>query len=558
MAKLDFFFGSKRAAHPLDDVRSVTDWHAGIVRDFGVGSHEQIATLLTQFNAEIEHPSLEMLEAILELDRLGRARHGQLCLMYLGSKLSPVLEAQQRGQILIYGRQFVSALQRFMGFDPDGEDAPRMRLLLPQVIGKMLHYLSEYALWQYFRHASLEGVMWSNVNQLFRYAEEHAIDAVPLVLYPDEPVTTIHDLYITFLMMSLMTSGNLTSKQTYAANRLVFMLSNRMTLSRDFMGESSFMINIFHSLPPSRAHSVPIHKGMRVWSTAELIDQLNGWLAICDAGSIPSELKELFSQGADAGLLRFLVREWAVRPFRFERAERVAVDSQQLEVGRHFTQVHRLIREHEESMAQGLRTTESVINNTEEAAEIRIYGFVSTRRREKSPLPDSAIKNTPVQEVLVWDMENRSETGFGVSLAVSGGDWLSLGTLLATRESGQSAWGLSIVRRIRRLEKERLYLGLQLLTSRPIAASIRNESGRHADPTLPTGMIWNQGEIAIFLSSIQDGVKCNTLMIPLFSYAPGKRMQMFAKNKGFLIALGKVMEKGLDWCQVEIELIKSL
>ncbi|MNT46621.1 hypothetical protein D3C72_1832810 [compost metagenome] len=71
-------------------------------------------------------------------------------------------------------------------------------------------------------------------------------------------------------------------------------------------------------------------------------------------------------------------------------------------------------------------------------------------------------------------------------------------------------------------------------------------------------MVWNQGEIALFASAMKGGVKCNTLLIPLFSYAHGKKLQMFAKNKGFLVALGRVLEKGADWCQVEIELIRQL
>lgn len=560
MAKLDFFsFGSKRQAQPLDDVKSAGEWFAATVRDAGTASHDKISALLSQFNAEIEHPGISTLEAIIELDRLGRPQHEQLCAQYLSSKLPPALEVQQRTQLLAYGRQFVAAFQRFMSFDPGSDEAPRIRQLLPQVIGKMLFYLSEYALWQYYRHASLEEVMWSNVNQLFRYAEEHGIDVVPVQLFPDHPPTTVHDLYLSLLMTSLLVSGNLSARQIRASYQLALMLSNRMTLSQDFLGDNSFMIDIQHALPPCRAHNVPQLKGVRVWSTAELVDQLNIWLAVCDSGKTPSELRQLFSQGVDIGLLRFLVREWAVRPFRFARAERVPVASQQLEVGRQFVLAHRLVREHEEQQTQSARSMDGSASTTaDEAAEIRIYGFVSSRRRDKPAAPDMMLKAVAQPELLLWDVENQSDSGLGVSLPAQGAEWVALGTLLATREAGQQAWALSIVRRIKRVEKDRLYLGLQRLTQRPVAACIKHESGRNADPTLPPGMLWSQGEIALFASSVLDGVKRNTLIIPLFSYASGKKLQMFAKNKGFLIALGRVLEKGLDWCQVEIELIKPL
>ncbi|MDC7699818.1 hypothetical protein [Vogesella indigofera] len=558
MAKLDFFsFGDKRKSHPLDDVKSVTEWYAAIQREFAAGSHDQITKLLSQFNQDIDSPGVATLEAIIELDRLGHVPHQQLCAQYLSSKLLPAIELQQRAQILSYGRQLVAAFQRFMSFDPEGEEAPQIRLLLPLVIGKMLFYLTENALWHYYRHASLDEVMWSNVNQLFRYAEEQAIDAVPLQLFPGEATTTIHDLYLAFLMTSLLNSGNLTSRQIHLAYQLALMLSNRMTLSRDLSGESSFIVNIQHATPPSRAHNVPQLQGIRVWSTTELVDQINAWLAVYDGGSTPQALRERFSRGVDPGLLRFLVREWAVKPFRFERAERVPVASKQLEVGRTLSGVHRLVREYEEFLAQGDRQ-ESPSVSVEEVAEIRIYGFLTGRRREKSVAQDEVVKVATGTELQLWDIENQSDSGLGVSLPAAGAEWLSLGALLATREAGQQAWSLSIVRRIKRDDKERMYLGLQLLSSRPVAAYTKAENGRNADLTLPVGMVWNQGEIALFASAMKGGVKCNTLLIPLFSYAHGKKLQMFAKNKGFLVALGRVLEKGADWCQVEIELIRQL
>lgn len=558
MAKLDFFsFGDKRKSHPLDDVKSVTEWYAKTLRESAAGSHDQITTLLSQFNQDIDSPTVSTLEAIIELDRLGHIPHQQLCAQYLSSKLLPAIESQRRAQILSYGRQLVAAFQRFMSFDPEGEEAPQIRLLLPLVIGKMLFYLTENALWHYYRHASLDEVMWSNVNQLFRYAEEQAIDAVPLQLFPGETSTTIHDLYLAFLMTSLLNSGNLTSRQIHLAYQLALMLSNRMTLSRDLSGESSFIVNIQHAAPPSRAHNVPQLQGIRVWSTTELVDQINAWLAVYDGGSTPQALRERFSRGVDPGLLRFLVREWAVKSFRFERAERVPVVSKQLEVGRTLSGVHRLVREYEEFLAQGDRQ-ESQPVSVEAVAEIRIYGFLTGRRREKSVAQDEVVKIATGTELQLWDIENRSDSGLGVSLRAAGAEWLSLGALLATREAGQLAWNLSIVRRIKRDDQERIYLGLQLLSSRPVAAYTKAENGRNADPTLPAGMVWNQGEIALFASAMKGGVKCNTLLIPLFSYAHGKKLQMFAKNKGFLVSLGRVLEKGADWCQVEIELVRQL
>lgn len=555
MVKLDFFsFGSKKAAHPLDSVKLMGEWYGPLARETGPVAHAKATELLMQFNAQSENYSPESLEAVLELDKLLFPAHEQLCEQYLlNTRMPKQLEAQLRAQILGYGRQILAAYQRFMGFDPDDSTAVSLRMMLPLVIARMMLYLTEFALWQFYRHYQPDEMFWRNVHQLFAYAEQHQIDAAPVQLFPEHPTATIHDLYLSLLMVSMLTSGNLSIRQTRFAYQLSLLTSNTMTLGQDFMGETSFVVNLAGGQPPGRVRG-DLPKGvLRVWHTGELVDRLTLWASVFEAGGVPSELKAIMTAGVDASLLRYLCREWAVRPHLFERAERVRVQSQQIEVAQRLPVLHKLVREQEERARDDARRSGTASGfDTEE--EVRIYGFVTSRRRERQLVSTVQAK----EQFPFWDVDNKSETGLGLNLPAQGNEWVALGTLLGFRERGLDDWSLGVVRRLQRPGQDRIYLGVQILTSRPVAAALRQEEGRPVDPSTPAEMVWNQGEIALFVPLLKDGKKLNTLLISIGSYAMGKQFHMVARGKVFLISLGRVVERATEWCQVEVELIRTL
>lgn len=556
MVKLDFFsFGSKKPSHPLDSVKLISEWYAPVSRETGTVAHDKATELLMQFNAQSENYSPESLEAVLALDRLLSVHHQQLCEQYLlNTRMPKALEAQLRAQILGYGRQILSAYQRFMSFDPDDSSAVAVRMMLPLVIARMMHYLTEFALWQYYRHFQPDEMFWRNVNQLFAYAEQHHIDAAPVQLFPDWPNTTIHDLYLSLLMVSMLTSGNLSIRQIRFAYQLILRTSNTMTLGQDYLGEASFLVNLTAGQPPSRVRDVLPKGVIRVWHTADLVDQLTLWATVFESGGVPGELKPIMTSGVDAGLLRYLCREWAVKPYRFDRAERVRVQSLQVEVAQRLPVLHKLVREVEEKARDETRRASGAEESFDVAEEVRIYGFVTSRRRERQAVSSVQVK----EQFPFWDVDNKSETGLGLNLPAQGNEWVALGTLLGFRDRGTEDWSLGVVRRLQRPGQDRIYLGVQILTSRPVAAALRQEEGRPVDPTTPSEMVWNQGEIALFVPLIKEGKKLNTLLISTGSYAMGKQFHMVARGKMFQISLGRVVERATEWCQVEVELIKTL
>ncbi|MGL6071433.1 hypothetical protein [Craterilacuibacter sp.] len=559
MSRFDFLsFGSgkKKPAGPFLSAASASEWMQQLVTEHGPAANEALCEELARFNesASVGMLTADTLEALLTLNRLSQPLQAKLRTQYLMSvRLPKVLETQLRNQISYYSKLFCMVYQRFLMAEPAGPDRARIHALLPLAIARMMYYQSEAALWQYFRHFSPDNVFWTNVHQLYHLAETRGMASTPLFLFDEERGTTVQDQYLVLLLVSLTASGNLLPRQINMTYLLAQRLSSRTSLLADKAVEASFAVNLAMGAPPARPFASAAST-MRYWETSELVEQLNSWLIMLDSGRMPDELKALQEPGLDASLLRYLLREWASKPYHFERAQRLPISGKSLEVAHRLPLLHKLIREpDEEKMAR-----EKEASFSDEAGELRIYGFVTSRSRTRATAAGAKSDDAPKVPLPVCLVDNQSDSGLGISLDAIGNEWVTLGALLGFRDGSETQWSLGIVRRIKRPAPERIYLGVEILSARPVAASLRTEDGGVQRPALPIERVWLGGEIALFVPCVREGRKINALVLAISSYSLGKPFYMTARGRHFMVALGKVQDKGSDWCLCEIELIKSL
>lgn len=568
MVKLDFLGlggGKRKPVHPLANADSAREWFETVLHDYGSGAHDQVTALLGEFNDADNIVDADSLDALLVLNAQANAQHRQLCTQYLmNARMPKVMENQLRAQIIHFGNQFLKAYQRYLSPDRRSEEGRRIEVLLPRVVSLMCHYMTEYALWKFFLHAVPDNVFWLNAHHLFRYAEQRNIVDVAVPLFDGDRSSTIEDQYLCLLMISLLSGGSLTPRQMFNAYRVIRLLSGKLELRHVHEGEGGFLVNLASDEAPRRVpRELSVVDSMRFWNSTDLLETLNAWGVLLEGGHVPVELKPILEPGLDIGLLRHLAREWAPKPWLHHRAERVPVRDRAIEVAYRLPQLHRLIREPDELLLQQAQLGGSS-ESFNAAADLRVYGFVTSRRRERPALNLNMPGETvaPLKgaaKLPQWLLENLSTTGLGVSLSPQGSEWLALGGLIAYREGGNDGWSLGIVRRIQRPSNEKIFVGIETLTDRPVAAAIRpDEDDGPALMTLPAELQWRGGEIALFVPHVREGRKINTLIVPVANYALGRSLFMSARNKYFRVSLGKVLEKGSDWCLCELEINQQL
>lgn len=559
---LDFFSrGAKGRSDPLANAEAAREFVAALKQEYGAAAHERVVALLTPLELDWHNITVDRVEALLALNQETEPLHESLCAQYLlNTRMPKALEAQLRNQILAYGKCFIDSYQHVLTVDADSVEGAKVLTLLPIVLSRMMSYLGEHARWHWVRNFNPEPAFWLGVNQLYWFAEHHGCDSVPVFLFGDgRPATTVQDQFLILHMLAVLSGGNLSGRQLHFAYQLLQVLSNRMSLSRVYSDHSSFGVSLNGPHSAARVSGGLVDEAARYWGTADLVEILHGWSIVLDAGRVPPEIKRLMEPGIDANALRLLMREWSPQQMRFERAERVPVSGQSIEVAYRLPVLHRLIRALDEAKQQ----EPSEEGGFDDAADIRIYGFVTTRKRDKGvPLSINVGGEAAVpplkEEFSRWDVDNISQTGLGVTLKAMGNEWVGLGALVGFREKSVDSWSLGVVRRVKRTSPDQIYLGLETLSRRPVAASLRPTDVRLIDPTLPPEQVWLAGHIALFVPCQKAGKVINALLLPLSLYVHGKEFYMTAKGKHFQLSLGKVMDKGSDWCLVEVELVKAL
>jgi hypothetical protein len=103
-------------------------------------------------------------------------------------------------------------------------------------------------------------------------------------------------------------------------------------------------------------------------------------------------------------------------------------------------------------------------------------------------------------------------------LEMNGSVWAGL---VGYRDVDSNNWSLGLIRRVKRAnQRERIYLGLETLSSRPVAASIRPVDSKLIDPSLPPEMVSVR---AYFLFVPFDrGRRINALIMPISCYILGQ------------------------------------
>lgn len=541
-----FQSSSKRGAvllpSALKSANAAEQWLRNIRSSAGAEVCTQTVELLqgAQLVDDQQGVDLSRLEAVLKLNSLTQAEHDADCTHYLLQAYLPrELELRLRNSILDYAYAFQQAYAVFTG-QAGEKQVTGDKEKFAQAFSRQLFYLCEVARWQMFRYFMPDEQFWRQVNAVYRQAEVLGIETVPVFLFPEhDNATTVQDQFLILMMLGQLSGGNLTARQVNMAYQLLRRLSSHVEICDNNEFGASFMVDLRGPQPAQRIVNKNGHdadqasSSIRYWDTTDLVITISDWSIEIDAGRMPDELKGEFYATPDAEFLRFLCREWAPQPIPLTRSERFVVHDKKIIV------IHRLSVIHQQIRLQAAYTSSG-----EGRGDLNVYGGLSS-----SQLAADTAAHLATYE---WVVRDESESGLGIQIAPKDADWLNINTLFAFRESDSGPWSLALVRRIRRFSEQDVFIGAGRLSDQVLPVSLRDPGGAMPDSTLPSEWNWLGGQIALFAPIRQHKKVVSGLLMPLSLYAPGRKFMMTARGKSFPIVLLRTLERGRDWCLVEV------
>ena len=456
----------------------------------------------------------------------------------------------------------LSAYRRFIQMESEHADELAIDKALPLISGRCLRYLAIEAKWHYFRMESPNSKVWSRAHQLYRLAEVKGFESDPITLYAGNSFlpTTCADEYLQLLLLETVNSGTLLPRQIDLVDQWLNKWTQSLALDRQYNADKHlFVVNLTEPEGVSRCSEEMVGDMCRYVSMQLVVGQITAAIKGLEQGESPAKL-DLGAEARSPGsleLLRHLQNAWALQKGKaFKRASERRPARRLVDVIHGVSNLYVAVKLSLDHRRVGESHREEV--DYDELVDMKLYGFVSSRTKEKIAQSTYNALNHTVIETESWTVENESEGGFGAVLPSIENDWVRIGSLIGLRENvGEQSgdWQLGVVRRLTKVNSEQLYAGIQMLNYTSFAVKLeglnKSKTVNLSISGLPdlSGMTEKNGLLMI----AED--KQPSLLLQTADYASDKIVKLVGREKIVTVKFKDVKEKGVDWTWAQLEVL---
>ncbi|MBY0346527.1 MAG: hypothetical protein K2P98_06690 [Neisseriaceae bacterium] len=527
----------------LANAESVTLWYEKQSADLGLaGLFQKISAMLAELKDLKPTLNADYLKALMRLDDLNHAYYEEKHLQFSRSTLLPQFRVQALHRELSgYGQSFLESYLPFLSLQNTDLDSKDIEALLPDVVARMMRYLSELALFQFYRYMVFTSKNWWLAHQLYSYAEQRDWLTLPTQCFEGSAVTSIAHEYKTLLLMGLIHCDHLTPMQLHSTLFLVrgevakHLILNAATEQGSHAG---FFVHLKQNAGPyfwaadssvgplSEAELVGLHE----INTQGVILLIRAWLVSLKEQQVPHALAALHDTVINPRLLANLKSVWNPQDHLEVRKPRSNThDVGHIKVIHSLLDLHRLLREEQH----------------------HIFDFSSILPQT---VPQRSLDDTPANQkamvkhekgVIEGVLKDISESGWGLNWVERVDERLNLGDLLGL-EIQEKKWAVGILRRVQRQTIGSMQLGVGKLSDKPVAVTLGLLDGDVAN-LVEVEWLLKKEIMAILLPQTQESMNVAQLILPSGAYQISREYRLRINGKVCQVALGAIIESGVDW-----------
>ncbi|QLI80205.1 hypothetical protein HZU75_00875 [Chitinibacter fontanus] len=555
---------------PLANIKSATQWCKNLDMVDPATRSAKVHGIVSDFVAGNQAVTFDSLQALMLIDEHVQEAFDAVRYQYVSNpRMSKEIEQKLWKDIVTYSHDMVDAYQRFVQAESNEALQKQFAPLMPVVLARSLRYLSIQAKWHYFRFERVPPKIWTAAHQLYRLSEIGGFDSNPFSLYPaiSEEISSCADEYIQMLMLNTLANNNLSVRQIDMVDFWLEKWSKLIQISRKYMEDRHhFCVNLQESQGAQKINPELMGEPYRYWGLNDLVNQVQEILGRLMTGASYASL----DLGPDARgpavseLLKHLDVFWtmSMRNSQVKRSERTKV-TKAADIIHGLDRICGFIKEdNDKFMRQGREAKDQI--DYDEIMDMRLYGFVSSRTKQKSAAASNPyVVNKKQTDWQTWAIDNESNGGFGAILRFSENEWIRPNVLLGMRLSNSENWQIGVLRRIARLNDDEISAGIQILTSTPVMVGMHSEQNDRIENMTVTELGFTGGlelpnvKTALYVPHQIDGKSVNTLIMHSADYGLDKIYQIRARDKRFSVSLGLVLEKGVDWIWVAVNVLRQ-
>jgi hypothetical protein len=552
---------TKDAPDPLQSAKSAAAWLRQLPALDVIGRQQHVIRVLEamrkgQFTFDLNRiAAIEFVDAALGADRR------QLIKQYienvenspkLAERIWQALWEMSQAFMLAYQGGLEAALQQ-------GTNA-RWKSVLPLLFVRLVHFHGTDAKLRVFKYERWIPAKWMELHQIYLRSCELGCDRQPTALPAagaGAQAWTVEQEYLYVLLVHQLNTGNLGPTEVDWASSQLRAWSRRLVLEQIPKSVEGFFVDLAGRSGLVRRDGNDRGSVLRYVDTTPLAEAMvRAVAALREAEATDQGPIAAINQQRLVVLRKIqpAVSPSALADLRRDPRTSVAV-SARVRIG--------LARICQDLAAKS--TGESTVDSSG-SEQIEVFPVAGAPRvRRKSLVEDDSLAaSLSSWSDPMWEVKDRSVAGLRIAATGGIGQSLTLGALVAVRQSDVEAWLLGVVRRLNKVSNEEVEAGVNIIAERMVSVTLAakrrpNEDMGYVIDGVDLSTMGDRFD-ALYLpppSRPDKPLATKTLIIPTSEYAEGRNVLLTTANSVYTVALRHLVEQRPDWCWASIQIVEK-
>jgi len=554
--------GAKEVADPLLSAKSVSGWLRQLPALDVIGRQQHVMRAFEAMRQSRKPIDLGRVQALELLDAALGADRRQLIKQYVENYDTSAKLAERIWQAIYdLSQGFIYAYQAALEEALRQGSNVRWKPLTPLLFARLVHYYGTDAKLRVFRFERWIPAKWMELHRTYLRASELGLDRVTTVLAnagPNATQWTVEQEYLYVLLIHQLNTGNMSPPQLDWAMSQLRAWSRRLQLDAVPRSPEGFFVDVAGKTGLGRRTGNDSGSMLRYLDTTPLADSLERAVQALrqaeptdqgPAGPI-NQLRVAILEKVSPSVAPNLNAE-------LRRDPRIACAvAAKVRIG-----LSRVCHE--------LSQKDAVDFGADSGAgseQIEVFA-VADGSRAKRRVPDehdSLAASLSSFSDPMWQVKDRSVAGLRIAASGGIGQALTLGALVAVRQSDLTDWVLGVVRRLNKVSNDEVEAGMSIIADRLVPVTLhavrqaKDDMGFVVDGIDVSTMGARFHGLYLPPPSRPDKpLAVKTLIVPTQEYSEGRSVMLTTGRSVYTVALRHLVEQRADWSWCAIQIVEK-
>lgn len=549
---------AREIADPLVSPKVVAAWLRQLPALDVIGRQQHVMGALEAMRQSRRPVDAARAQAVQYLDAALGTDRRQLIKQYVENYATgPKLAERIWQAIYDLSQGFMFAYQTTLEVALQAPRHPRWAGVPPILFARLLHYYATDAKLRVFRFERWIPAKWIDLHRTYLRASELGFDRIPAVLTGSGPHATqwtAEQEYVYALLVHQLNTGNMTPPELDWAMSQLRAWSRRLALDAVPRTPEGFFVDVAGKTGLGRRTGNDSGSMLRYLDTTPLAQALARAIAALRQAEMSDRGPAAAINESRIAILDKVAPSIAPNLHAdMRRDPRVACTvAAKVRIG-----LPRICHE----LTQDDGTAEAA-SSTE---EIEVFAVPNTGGRRRVPDEhDSLAASLSSFSDPMWQVKDRSIAGLRIAASGGIGQALTLGALVAVRQSDLTDWVVGVVRRLNKMSNDEVEAGMSIIADRLVPVMLHAVRQASDD----SGFVVDGIEVStlgarfhgLYLpppSRPDKPLTVKTLIVPTQEYAEGRRVILTTGRSIYTLALRNLVEQRADWSWAAIQIVEK-